>query len=31
MGPYSYQIFNNLMIPEDKDRKKLTNVLEALG
>ena len=31
MGPHSYQIFNSLMFPEDKDKKKLTNVLEVVG
>ena len=30
MGPPSYQIFNNLTFPEDKDKKKLTNVLDIL-
>ena len=31
MAPHSYQIFNNLMFPEDKDKKKHTDVLEVLG
>ena len=31
MGPHSCKIFNNLTFPEDKDNKKLTNVLEVLS
>ena len=31
MGPHSYKIFNNLTFSEDKDKKKLVNVLEVLG
>ena len=30
MGPHSYQIFNKLMFPEDRDTKKLSNVLKVL-
>ena len=30
MGPHSYQIFNTPMFPEDKDKKKLVNVIEVL-
>ena len=31
IGPHSYQIFNNLMFPEDSHKKKLVNILEVLG
>ena len=30
MGLHSYKIFNNFMFPENKEMKKLINVLEVL-
>ena len=31
MGPHSYQIFNNFIFPEGRDKKRVINVLEVLG